>query len=181
MKLPTRLSRILALVLVVDVVFLLFLYFPPHQQDGLSNLFLSFVVGIVNIVAAVVLLLLKKARWSLALFFNAFLMLFAINYFAIRSSRISWKSEHLEYTFEANDSIFKLIIDKNDSLFFLHSSNHEGYFCSGIYQKKPDNVYILDVDTTHITQNANVLHFVIKNDSIERIGVDKLPLKTSFF
>ena len=180
MKLPTRLSRILALVLVVDVVFLLFLYFPPHQQEGLSNLVLSFEVAIVNIVAAVVLLLLKKARWSLALFFNAFLMLFAINYFAIRSSRIHWKSEHLEYTFEANDSIFKLIIDKNDSLFFLHCSNHD-YYCSGIYQKKPDNVYILDVDTTHIAKNANVLHFVIKNDSIERIGMDKLPLKTSFF
>ena len=180
MKLPTRLSRILALVLVVDVVLLLFLYFPPHQQDGLSNLFLSFVVGIVNIVAAVVLLLLKKTRWSLALFINAFLMLFAINYVAIRSSRIHWKSEHLEYTFKANDSIFKLIIDKNDSLFFLHCSNHD-YYCSGIYQKKPDNVYILDVDTNFIRKNANVLHFVVKNDSIERIGVDKLPLKTSFF
>ena len=180
MKLPTRLSRILALVLVVDVVFLLFLYFPPHQQEGLSNLVLSFEVAIVNIVAAVVLLLLKKTRWSLALFINAFLMLFAINYVAIRSSRIHWKSEHLEYTFKANDSIFKLIIDKNDSLFFLHCSNHD-YYCSGIYQKKPDNVYILDVDTNFIRKNANVLHFVVKNDSIERIGVDKLPLKTSFF
>ena len=180
MKLPTRLSHILALLLVVDVVFLLFLYFPPHQQEGLSNLVLSFEVAIVNIVAAVVLLLLKKARWSLALFFNAFLMLFAINYFAIRSSRIHWKSEHLEYTFEANDSIFKLIIDKNDSLFFLHCSNHD-YYCSGVYQKKPDNVYILDVDTNFIRKNANVLHFVVKNDSIERIGMDKLPLKTSFF
>ena len=180
MKLPTRLSRILALVLVVDVVFLLFLYFPPHYQEGLSNLVLSFEVAIVNIVAAVVLLLLKKARWSLALFINAFLMLFAINYFAIRSSRIHWKSEHLEYTFESNDSIFKLIIDKNDSLFFLHSSNHD-YYCSGVYQKKPDNVYILDVDTNFIRKNANVLHFIVKNDSIERIGMDKLPLKTSFF
>ena len=180
MKLPTRLSRILAIILIIDVVFLLFLYFPPHQQDGLTNLFLSFVVAIVNIVVAIIMLLLKKSRWSLALFINAFLMLFAVNYFAIRSSRIYWKSKHLEYTFEANDSIFKLIIDKDDSLFFLHCSNHD-YYCSGIYQKEPNNVYILDVDTTAMRKNANVLHFVIKNDSIERIGMGKLPLKTSFF
>ena len=180
MKLPTRLSRILAIILIIDVVFLLFLYFPPHQQDGLTNLFLSFVVAIVNIVVAIIMLLLKKSRWGLALFINAFLMLFAVNYFAIRSSRIYWKSKHLEYTFEANDSIFKLIIDKDDSLFFLHCSNHD-YYCSGTYQKEPNNVYILDVDTTFMRKNANVLHFVIKNDSIERIGMEKLPLKTSFF
>ena len=92
MKIPQRFGSILALLLVADVVFLLAVYFcPPRQQCGLTNLFFSFIVAIANVVVSGVMLLLKKKRWSLALFVNAVLMLFAVNYAASLSSRLYWE------------------------------------------------------------------------------------------
>lgn len=92
MKIPQRFGSILALLLVADVVFLLAVYFcPPRQQCGLTNLFFSFIVAIANVVVSGVMLLLKKKRWSLALFVNAVLMLFAVNYAAGLSSRLYWE------------------------------------------------------------------------------------------
>jgi hypothetical protein len=92
MKIPQRFGSILALLLVADVVFLLAIHFcPPRQQCGLTNLFFSFIVAIANAVVSGVMLLLKKKRWSLALFVNAVLMLFAVNYAAGLSSRLYWE------------------------------------------------------------------------------------------
>jgi hypothetical protein len=92
MKIPQRFGSILALLLVADVVFLLAVYFcPPRQQCGLTNLFFSFIVAIANVVVSGVMLLLKKKRWSLALFVNAVLMLFAVNYAASLSSHLYWE------------------------------------------------------------------------------------------
>ena len=92
MKMPKRFGSILALLLIVDMVFLLLVYFcPPRQQCGLTNLFFSFIVAIANAVASGVMLVLKKRHWSLALFVNAVLMLFAVNYVADLSARLYWE------------------------------------------------------------------------------------------
>lgn len=165
---------------VIDVVFLILMYFsPPSHQDGLTTLFLSFQVVVINIIIGIVLFFLKKNRWSIAFFFNSFLMFFAINFASCQSSCIHWKSEHIDYAFEANDSSFTLTLNKNDSAFnmFYKGDNYSEGYSRGVYRKAPSDVYILDVDTAY-GRTKFINRFVIQNGYIEGYRKNEQLLKS---
>lgn len=177
---PIHLKRPMLIIGILDVVFLIIMYFlPPSHQDGLTTLIFSLLIGFVNIVISIVLFFLKRERWSIAFFLNSFLIFFAINCAACQSSCIHWKSEHIDYAFEVNDSSFTLTINKNDSAFDMCYEGHhytQGY-CCGVYRKAPSDVYILNVDTTR-SWAKSMNRFVIKNGYIEGYGKRKLVLKS---
>ncbi len=175
-----HLMRPMLIIPVIDVVFLILMYFsPPSHQDGLTTLFFSFQVVVINIIIGIVLFFLKKNRWSIAFIINSFLMFFAINFASCQSSCIHWKSEHIDYAFEVNDSSFTLTINKNDSAFnmFYKSDNYSEGYSRGVYRKAPSNVYILDVDTAY-GRTKSINRFVIKNGYIEGYRKNELLLKS---
>ena len=175
-----HLKRPMLIISIIDVVFLILFYFStPSHQDGLTTLFFSFQVVVINIIISIVLFFLKKNRWSIAFSINSFLMFFAVNCASCQSSCIHWKSEHIDYTFEANDSSFTLTINKNDSAFDMYYKGGDytkGYYC-GVYRKVSSDFYILDVDTTY-RWGAPINRFVIKNGYIEGYGKRELLLKS---
>ena len=103
-----HLKRPMLIIAIIDSVFLFLMYFSsPGHQDGLTTLFFSFLIAFINLVISIVLFFLNKERWSIVFFINSFLMFFAVNFAACQSSCIHWKSEHIDYAFEANDSSFR--------------------------------------------------------------------------
>ena len=172
-------KHIIAIVILIDVVFLILMYYcPPRHQDALTSLFFSFRVAGFCIVVSIVLFMLKKRRWGKTFLANAFLMLFAVNAASGLSSRTHWKSGHIDYAFQANDSSFSITIDKHDSLFFIYFEDkyHTEGYCQGVYRKEASNIYYMDVDTN--SWKTHLRRLVIKNGTIEGFGEKKIPLKS---
>lgn len=175
-----HLNRPMLIIAIIDSVFLILMYFSsPSHQDGLTTLFFSFLIAFINLVISIVLFFLNKERWCIVFFINSFLMFFAVNFAACQSSCIHWKSEHIDYAFEANDSSISLTINKNDSTFGMYykGEHYSQTYCWGVYRKESHNVYILDVDTTHY-RAVPINRFVIKNGYIEGYGNRELLLKS---
>lgn len=168
---PKKLLTYIAILIVLDVAYIIYLFFcPVHYQDALTIFFFSIWCAIINLVAALILLLFKKKKWSLALSMNAIILPLLVWSGASLSTKHAWQQENIDFKVSVNDSVFYFDILRNDSLFYVYyegAGYSEGYG-GGTYVKKGESDYSMTIDTLNYQnyKDKQHIHFRFANDSL---------------
>lgn len=168
----------MALIIIVDLLFLYNNFHEPHRQDDLSIIVVFLIpIASINVIVGTLLLCFRKTGAGIAFCINSLLIPIGILNASNYSHLNALRNEFSSYEIKTADTTFELYLYKDEEKSFSLLYKFPGLsssYVNGFYKISSDSTYILDVDTTDYMRNKHLRQFSITADTIK--GLREEPL-----